>query len=116
MPPSPPRTQLDALAQSFAGSVLAAVREMILVKMAPLKRQSSDDIEHALGRVVALLRETPSGLPAEKIRAALGMESRELPRILKEGLAKNRLTARGRKRATVYAVVGRRPSHVRRAR
>jgi hypothetical protein len=35
------------------------------------------------------------GLPAEKIRAALGMESRGMPTILKQGLAKRQLSATG---------------------
>jgi hypothetical protein len=39
---------------------------------------------------------------AEEIRSKLGMESKEMPRILKEGLAKKKLTAKGNKRATTY--------------
>lgn len=39
---------------------------------------------------------------AEQIRAALKMESKEMPRVLKEGLAKKKLKAKGQKRATTY--------------
>jgi hypothetical protein len=39
---------------------------------------------------------------AEEIRSMLGMQAREMPRILKEGLAKKKLTSKGQKRATTY--------------
>jgi Fic family protein len=52
--------------------------------------------------VVALVKGKKNGLRAELIRAALKMESKELPRVLKEGLAKRKLKAKGQKRATTY--------------
>jgi len=39
---------------------------------------------------------------SEDIRAKLGLESKEMPRVLKEGLAKKKLSAKGQKRATTY--------------
>ena len=45
------------------------------------------------------------GLRAEEIRANLGMEAKELPRVLKEGLAKKKLRSKGQKRATTYTAV-----------
>jgi hypothetical protein len=135
--------KLDALARSFAESVLATVRHTTVDellaeasaarwkpgrlrnpawlsnlspvtwaiqprrrKFGPLNRRSKAEIESALECVVALLRASSEGLSAEKIRAALGMDSRELPRILKEGLAEGRLGATGRRRATTYTAAG----------
>ena len=45
-----------------------------------------------------------NGLRAEEIRTKLGMLSKEMPRILKEGVAKKKLTSKGQKRATTYFV------------
>jgi hypothetical protein len=44
-------------------------------------------------------------LRAEEIRQALQMEAKEMPRVLKEGLAKKKLKAKGQKRATTYSAV-----------
>jgi hypothetical protein len=43
-----------------------------------------------------------SGLRAEQIRAQLGMQAKEMPRVLAEGLSKRKLKRRGQKRATTY--------------
>jgi hypothetical protein len=67
-----------------------------------LKRRSPGDIAEALNRVLALVKKSKTGLRAEQIRATLGMQSKEMPRVLKEGLAKRKLKAKGRKRATTY--------------
>jgi hypothetical protein len=67
-----------------------------------LARRSSEDIAAALGDVVALLKKSKDGLRAEEIRAALKMESKEMPRVLREGLSTKMLSKRGQKRATVY--------------
>jgi hypothetical protein len=42
------------------------------------------------------------GLRAEQIRSELGMQAKELPRVLKEGLASKKLRSKGQKRATTY--------------
>ena len=67
-----------------------------------LKRRSPDDIERALGDVVSLVENRPRGLRAEQIRSELGMQAKEMPRVLGEGLATRRLRKRGHKRATTY--------------
>jgi hypothetical protein len=67
-----------------------------------LKRRSSDEIQRALGDIVTLVENRPRGLRAEEIRSALGMQAKEMPRILGEGLATRRLRKRGHKRATTY--------------
>jgi hypothetical protein len=68
-----------------------------------LARRSPEQIAKALDQVVALVKGKKDGLRAEQIRAALKMESKEMPRVLKEGLAKKKLKARGQKRATTYS-------------
>lgn len=67
-----------------------------------LKRRSAEDIAAALDRVVALVKKHKTGLRAEQIREQLRMQSKEMPRVLKEGLAKKKLKAKGQKRATTY--------------
>jgi hypothetical protein len=67
-----------------------------------LKRRSPDDIAKGLEQVVALLKKNKGGLRAEQIREHLGMQSKEMPRILKEGLHRKALKCRGQKRATTY--------------
>jgi hypothetical protein len=42
---------------------------------------------------------------AEQIRDALKMQSKEMPRVLQEGLAKKKLKSKGQKRATTYFAV-----------
>jgi hypothetical protein len=129
------RSALDALAESFTDSVLDVVRsanldELIgaqgarsarIVTTAPttkltrpaakpakpgrLPRRSADDIAAALGQVLALVKKNKDGLRAEEIRASLGLESKELPRVLKEGIATRKLRTKGQKRATTYFAV-----------
>ncbi|MGH7437280.1 MAG: hypothetical protein ACRENE_16510 [Polyangiaceae bacterium] len=48
------------------------------------------------------MKKKKDGLHAEEIREALKMQSKEMPRVLKEGLAKKKLKAKGQKRATTY--------------
>jgi hypothetical protein len=63
-----------------------------------------------LERIESLLSKSPRGLRAEEIRQQLGMQSKELPRPLKEGVEAGRLTKSGQKRATTYFVKGARPA------
>lgn len=70
-----------------------------------LQRRSAADIAKALDQVVALIKSKKSGLRAEQIRQHLGMEAREMPRVLKEGLAKKVLRSKGQKRSTTYTAV-----------
>jgi hypothetical protein len=52
--------------------------------------------------IVDLLGKSSSGLRAEQIRSALGVEAKELPRPLAEALSSGRITKSGQKRATTY--------------
>jgi hypothetical protein len=67
-----------------------------------LPRRSSEDIKATLDKVHGLLKSKKSGLRAEQIRATLKLDVREMPRVLKEGLATKKLTSKGQKRATTY--------------
>jgi hypothetical protein len=69
-----------------------------------LPRRSATDVATALESVVRLLRVHKAGLRAEQIRAELKMRPNEMPRVLKEGLAKKVLKSRGAKRATTYSL------------
>jgi hypothetical protein len=71
-----------------------------------LARRSSGDIEQVIDGIVGLLRQNPRGLRAEQIRQKLGMEAKELPRPLKEGLEGGKLSKVGQKRATTYFAKG----------
>jgi hypothetical protein len=67
-----------------------------------LARRSSEEIRGTLDKVHGLLRASKGGLRAEQIRAALKLDVREMPRVLKEGLATKKLASKGQKRATTY--------------
>jgi hypothetical protein len=68
-----------------------------------LPRRSPEDIARALDKIVLLVKTHKNGMRAEEIRATLGMQAKEMPRVLREGLAKKKLKAKGQKRATVYS-------------
>jgi hypothetical protein len=55
-----------------------------------------------IDEIATLLASHPEGLRAEQIRAALGVEAKELPRPLADALAAGRVTKTGQKRATTY--------------
>jgi hypothetical protein len=67
-----------------------------------LPRRSADEISAALDQIVALVSKNKDGLRAEQIRSELGMQAKELPRVLKEGLNTKKLRSKGQKRATTY--------------
>jgi hypothetical protein len=67
-----------------------------------LPRRSAEEIAKALEGVVALVKKHKDGLRAEQIRVELDLEAKELPLILKEGLATRKLKSKGQKRATTY--------------
>ena len=127
--PNSLRSQLDQLAQSFADGVLAAIRTASLEDLLAesggrrggardeggrgqpdpvliggrLARRTQAQIEAMLAKVLAAVRATRGkGLRAEEIRKQLGLDVREVPRVLKEGLRTKKLKAKGQKRATVY--------------
>jgi hypothetical protein len=129
------RSALDALAESFADSVLEVVRSSNLdeiigaqgvranrvattpssvkltrptaksAKPGRLPRRSVEDIAAVLGQIIALVKKNRDGLRAEEIRANLGLEAKELPRVLKEGIATKKLRTKGQKRATTYFAI-----------
>jgi|SRR5580658_8847194 hypothetical protein len=68
-----------------------------------LPRRSAEEIAAELDRIVGLVKKSKAGLRAEEIRAALKMQPKEMPRILKEGLATKVLKSKGQKRATTYS-------------
>lgn len=48
------------------------------------------------------MKKSKTGLRAEDIKKALGLDRPEVPRILKTGVKSKRLKAKGQKRATKY--------------
>ncbi len=69
-----------------------------------LPRRSAEEIAKTLDKIVLLVKTQKNGLRAEEIRSKLGMQAKEMPRILKEGITKKKLTTKGQKRATTYFV------------
>jgi hypothetical protein len=67
-----------------------------------LPRRTAEEIANALGQVVSLVKKHKAGLRAEQIRSELGLQAKEMPRILKGGLASKALKSKGQKRATTY--------------
>jgi hypothetical protein len=67
-----------------------------------LRRRSPEEIAKTLERIVLLVKTHKNGMRAEEIRSKLGMESKEMPRILREGIAKKKFSTKGQKRATTY--------------
>jgi hypothetical protein len=122
------RSRLADLAASFADSVVDVIRGASLHELlnettqskahrndgagkgaaqAPrssgrLPRRSADEIAAVLDQIVALVSKHKDGLRAEQIRSELGLQAKELPRVLKEGLTTKKLRCKGQKRATTY--------------
>jgi len=69
-----------------------------------LPRRSAEDIAALLDQVVALVKKNREGLRAEQIRETLGLQAKEMPRVLKEALSARKLKTKGQKRATTYFV------------
>jgi hypothetical protein len=67
-----------------------------------LARRSAEQIYEAVDQVVTLVKKSKTGLRSEEIKKALGLDRREVPRILKTAVQAKKLTAKGQKRATVY--------------
>jgi hypothetical protein len=126
------RDRLTDLAQSFADEVIAALRGASLddflsergarqfgarrlergrnqqarprpvAKPGRLRRRSPEEIARAVDLVAKLVKSRPRGMRAEEVRKTLGLDVREMPRILTEGLVKKKLRSKGQKRATTY--------------
>ncbi|HVJ88610.1 MAG TPA: hypothetical protein VM580_02330 [Labilithrix sp.] len=71
-----------------------------------LVRRSAEDIAKTLDSIVDLLAQHPEGLRAEQIKESLGLDKREMPKPIAEGLNSGALKKSGQKRATVYTVGG----------
>ncbi len=71
-------------------------------KKGRLARRNDEQIATAIDQVVALVKKSKTGLRSEEIKKALGIDVREVPRILKTAVAKRKLRAKGQKRATTY--------------
>jgi len=67
-----------------------------------LGRRSPNEIGKMVDAIVELLGKHPKGLRSEQIRDALGVQRKELPRPLADGLTAGRLSKQGQKRATTY--------------
>jgi hypothetical protein len=99
--PGPGRPRGSSASASSASSTASAPRKARRAS-GRLARRSPEQIAKALEGVVALVKKHKGGLRAEQIRAELGMQAKEMPRVLAEGLSKKKLKRRGRKRATTY--------------
>jgi hypothetical protein len=122
------RSALSDLAANFASDILDVIRRSSLqellgesgrrprdsaepsvaraagaTKSGRLPRRSAEEIASALDKVVGLVKKHKDGLRAEEIRITLGMQAKEIPRVLKEGLATKKLKCKGQKRATTYS-------------
>ncbi len=70
-----------------------------------LQRRSNEEIEEVVGQVVKVLRRSPEGMRSEQIRDKLGLDAREIPRVLKVGVALGTVKVlSGQKRSTTYGV------------
>ena len=126
------RTQLDALASHFADEILATIKSASLHELAAggrtsvatskgvsagrvpamasarseasgrLARRSMEEIVKAVDKIVLLVKTHKEGMRAEDIRKTLGLQPKEMPRILKHGITAKKLSTKGRKRATTY--------------
>ena len=87
---------------SRSNGASATAAEPKMRKSGRLARRSAEDIAKMLDQVLAVVKKHKDGLRAEQIRAELRLQAKEMPRILKEGLGKKKLKAKGQKRATTY--------------
>jgi hypothetical protein len=71
-------------------------------KAGRLARRSPEEIKELIGQIVELLKKNPEGLRAEEIKQKLGLQAKEMPRPLADGVASRQLKKKGEKRATTY--------------
>lgn len=121
------KSEISRLAEDFAAAVLSAIRsasiEEILDQTSGRRRaaasgaraprdtgrrvrRSAADIASTVDAIESLLQKNPEGLRAEQIRTALGLQAKEMPRPLAEGLSQKRFSKEGQKRATTYFAKG----------
>lgn len=65
-------------------------------------RRTESEIRACVDSVVTLIKKNKDGLRAEQIRGQLGLEAKDMPKVLKTALASKQLKTKGRKRATTY--------------
>jgi hypothetical protein len=94
----PPRAAAAAPASSAAAPAKRGRRR--------LGRRTQKDITRMVEAIVGALAKSSSGMRSEQLRAALGVQSKELPRPLAEALSSGRVTKTGQKRATTYFAGG----------
>ena len=73
------------------------VRSPVAFPAAPLRRSPSRSTSSRSSS-----SHTRRGCAPKEIRKTLGLDVREVPRILKDGLAEKKLKSKGQKRATTY--------------
>lgn len=72
-----------------------------------LKRRTAEEIGEVVASVVGLLKKHPMGMRSEQIKLELGLDVREVPRVLKEGLSTREIKVlSGHKRSTIYGLPG----------
>jgi hypothetical protein len=65
-------------------------------------RRTEAEIHAGVTLVVNLVKRHKEGLGAQKIREALGLDKKEMPKLLKTALESKALKSKGQKRATLY--------------
>lgn len=118
---------LNSLAESFASQVIDLIRnsgessapprvvktprtssraiKAPKAKTGRLPRRSPEQIARAVADVAALLKKHPMGLRSEEIKTILALDVREVPSILKHGIADKAFSIlSGAKRSTTYGI------------
>jgi hypothetical protein len=89
-------------ARRFPAGLASGAKSAPAARPGRLKRRSLGEIAQTLNDIVALVNKSKDGLRAEEIRRELNLQAKELPRVLREGLARKVLKSKGQKRATTY--------------
>ncbi len=93
----------DALVREPAPSEVRTAKRARL-SSAPVSKSPSGGTDRLISSVVAKLRVAPTGLRAEQLRAALGVDKPTITRALRDGLAAGNVHKTGHKRSTTYFV------------
>jgi len=105
-PAAAPKAAAPKAAAPKAAAPKAAAPKAKKTATGRLARRSVEDIGGVVTSIVSLLEQHSDGLRAEQIRGALGLDAKELPRPLADGLAAGTITKTGQKRATTYFAGG----------
>lgn len=101
---SPGRRPRAVAAAAPAAASSASSAKSKVTRSGRLARRSPEQITEAIEQVVALVKKSKAGLRSEEIRKQLGLDVREVPRILRTAVASKKLKSKGQKRATTYSV------------